>query len=80
MHTKTYRISDARVEAMSKLAVGILDVDDIWCKRKLEYQVDIINKLQDDGVELGFVYGINEVASKLVNFLILTINKHCLVV
>ena len=53
-------LGDARVEAMSKAKgswVGILDVDDIWCKEKLEYQVDIINKSLNDGVELGLVYG-----------------------
>ena len=57
---KHTELGDARVEAMSKAKgswVGILDVDDIWCKEKLEYQVDIINKSQDDGVELGLVYG-----------------------
>lgn len=57
---KHTELGDARVEAMSKAKgswVGILDVDDIWCKEKLEYQVDIINKSLDDGVELGLVYG-----------------------
>ncbi len=57
---KHTELGDARVEAMSKAKgswVGILDVDDIWCKEKLEYQVDIINKSLNDGVELGLVYG-----------------------
>lgn len=57
---KHTELGDARVEAMSKAKgswVGILDVDDIWCKEKLEYQVDIINRSLDDGVELGLVYG-----------------------
>ena len=57
---KHTELGDARVEAMSKAKgswVGILDVDDIWCKEKLEYQVDTINKSLDDGVELGLVYG-----------------------
>lgn len=57
---KHTELGDARVEAMSKTKgswVGILDVDDIWCKEKLEYQVDIINKSLDDGVQLGLVYG-----------------------
>ena len=57
---KHTELGDARVEAMSKVKgswVGILDVDDIWCKEKLEYQLDIINKSLDDGVELGLVYG-----------------------
>ena len=57
---KHTELGDARVEAMSKAKgswVGILDVDDIWCKEKLEYQVEIINKSLDDGVELGLVYG-----------------------
>ena len=57
---KHTELGDARVEAMDKAKgdwVGILDVDDIWCKEKLEYQVDIINKSHDDGVELGLVYG-----------------------
>jgi glycosyltransferase involved in cell wall biosynthesis len=57
---KHTELGDARVEAMSKAKgswVGILDVDDIWCKEKLEYQLDIINKSLDDGVELGLVYG-----------------------
>ena len=53
-------LGDARVEAISKAKgswVGILDVDDIWCKEKLEYQVGIVNQSLDDGVELGLVYG-----------------------
>ena len=57
---KHTELGDARIEAISKANgswVGILDVDDIWCKEKLEYQVDIINKSLDDGVELGLVYG-----------------------
>jgi glycosyltransferase involved in cell wall biosynthesis len=57
---KHTELGDARVEAMSKVKgswVGILDIDDIWCKEKLEYQVDIINKSIDDDVELGLVYG-----------------------
>lgn len=57
---KHKELGDARVEAMSKVKgswVGILDVDDIWCKEKLEYQVDIINKSLNEGVELGLVYG-----------------------
>ena len=57
---KHTQLGDARAEAMSKTKgswVGILDVDDIWCKEKLEYQVDIINESLDDGVELGLVYG-----------------------
>ena len=57
---KHTELGDARVEAISKAKgswVGILDVDDIWCEEKLEYQVDIINKSLDDGVELGLVYG-----------------------
>lgn len=57
---KHTELGDARVEAMNKAKgswVGILDVDDIWCKKKLEYQVEIINKSLDDGVELGLVYG-----------------------
>tara|TARA_B100000989_G_C19532146_1_gene470679 strand:- start:1059 stop:1979 length:921 start_codon:yes stop_codon:yes gene_type:complete len=57
---KHKELGDARVEAIRKAKgswVGILDVDDIWCKEKLEYQVDIINKSLDDGVELGLVYG-----------------------
>ena len=57
---KHTELGDARVNAMGKAKgswVGILDVDDIWCKEKLEYQVDIINKSLDDGVELGLVYG-----------------------
>ena len=57
---KHTELGDARVAAMSKAKgswVGILDVDDIWCKEKLEYQVNIINKSINDGVELGLVYG-----------------------
>jgi glycosyltransferase involved in cell wall biosynthesis len=57
---KHTELGDARVEAMSKAKgswVAILDVDDIWFKKKLEYQVDIINKSLADGVELGLVYG-----------------------
>jgi glycosyltransferase involved in cell wall biosynthesis len=57
---KYKELGDARVEAISKVKgswVGILDVDDIWCKEKLEHQVDIINKSLDEGVELGLVYG-----------------------
>ena len=57
---KHKELGDARVEAMSKVKgswIGILDVDDIWCKEKLEHQVDIINKSLDEGVELGLVYG-----------------------
>ena len=57
---KHTELGDARIEAMTKAKgswVGILDVDDVWCKEKLEYQVDIINKSLDDSVELGLVYG-----------------------
>ena len=57
---KHTELGDARVEAISKAKgswVAILDVDDIWFKKKLEYQVDIINKSLNDGVELGLVYG-----------------------
>jgi len=53
-------LGDARVEAMKKAEgswVGILDVDDVWCSKKLELQVDIIQKRTIDSVELGLVYG-----------------------
>ena len=57
---KHTELGDARVEAMSKAKgswVGILDIDDIWCKKKLEYQVELINKSVDNDVELGLIYG-----------------------
>lgn len=53
-------LGDARVEAMNKANgswVGILDVDDVWCREKLSHQVDVIQKSIVSGVELGLVYG-----------------------
>ena len=69
---KHTNLGDARIEAIKKVKgswVGILDVDDIWLKKKLEYQIEVLNKFNDDDSKLGIVYGkvieINEAGMEL---------------
>lgn len=53
-------LGDARVNAISKAKgswIGILDIDDVWTKEKLECQVEVINQSNTNESEIGLIYG-----------------------